>query len=85
MKLLYFAWVRQRVGVSEETIDLPAGITTVQQLIAWLIARGSNYAEAFKEPKRIRVAVNQDHVGTDHPVTQRDEVAFFPPVTGGRI
>lgn len=84
MKLLYFAWVRQRVGISEENIDLPAGVATVQQLIAWLIARGSNYAEAFKEPKRIRVAVNQDHVGTAHPVNQQDEVAFFPPVTGGR-
>lgn len=85
MKLLYFAWVRQRVGVSEETIDLPPGVATVQHLITWLIARGSNYAEAFKEPKRIRVAVNQDHVGPDHPVTQQDEVAFFPPVTGGCI
>lgn len=83
MTILYFAWVRQKIGRSEEVFDLPAGITTVAELIAHLTARGAGYADAFADPKRVRAAVNQDHVPFDAPVTNKDEVAFFPPVTGG--
>ena len=83
MTLLYFAWVRQKIGRSEETLALPEGVTTVGQLAAWLAARGAGYAEAFADPKRLRAAVNQDHVAFDARVSPDDEVAFFPPVTGG--
>jgi sulfur-carrier protein len=81
--LLYFAWVRQKVGKGEETIEAPPAVRTVEELMAWLRARGPNYADAFSDPARLRVAVNQDHVGFDAPVYTNDEVAFFPPVTGG--
>lgn len=83
MTLLYFAWVRQKIGHSEETIALPDGVATVGDLVGWLAKRGAGYAEAFTDPKRLRAAVNQDHVAFDARVSGDDEVAFFPPVTGG--
>ena len=83
MKLVYFAWVRQLVGKAEETLDLPAGVTSVRALAAHLAARGDGYAQAFADPQRLRAAVNHTHVGFDVAVTDCDEVAFFPPVTGG--
>jgi molybdopterin synthase sulfur carrier subunit len=81
--LLYFAWVRQKVGRSEEAIALPDGVATVADLVAWLGKRGAGYEDAFADPKRLRAAVNQDHVAFDARVSADDEVAFFPPVTGG--
>lgn len=83
MKLLYFAWLREKAGVSEETADVPADVVTVGQLLDWLEARGGGYAEAFADRKVVRVAVNQEYVNLDHAVSAGDEVAFFPPVTGG--
>ena len=83
MTLLYFAWVRQKIGKSEEAFDLPKSIATVGALADYLRSRGHGYAEAFADLKRIRAAVNQDHVEFDAPVARDDEVAFFPPVTGG--
>jgi molybdopterin synthase sulfur carrier subunit len=83
MKILYFAWVREKAGVGEEDIPLPGGVADVNELIQWQKNRGSGYAAAFAAPELIRVAVNQTHVGLDHPLTDGDEVAFFPPVTGG--
>ena len=83
MTLLYFAWVRQKIGRSEEIVELPKDVATVGALVAWLARRGAGYAEAFADPKRLRAAVNQDHVGFDAAVSANDEVAFFPPVTGG--
>jgi molybdopterin synthase sulfur carrier subunit len=83
MKLLYFAWVRQKVGVGEETLAAPAGVATVAALAEHLRARGGGYAEAFADAKRLRAAVNQEHVKFDAAVGPDDEVAFFPPVTGG--
>ena len=83
MNVLYFAWVRQKVGLSEEHLDLPAGVATVRALAGHLARRGGGYAEAFADLKRLRAAVNQEHVPFDAPVTAGDEVAFFPPVTGG--
>ena len=83
MTLLYFAWVRQKIGRSEETIALPDGVATVADLVAHLRARGAGYAEAFADPGRLRAAVNQEHAGFDAAVGADDEVAFFPPVTGG--
>jgi len=83
MKLRYFAWLRSKTGVGGEDIALPEGIADVEGLVAWLTARGPGYAEAFRERSAVRVAVNHDYVGFDHPVADGDEVAFFPPVTGG--
>jgi molybdopterin synthase sulfur carrier subunit len=83
VKVLYFAWLRQKIGRGEEAVDLPAGVTTVGGLAAWLAARGGGYAEAFSDMKRVRAAVNQEHSDLQASVKAGDEVAFFPPVTGG--
>lgn len=83
MKLLYFAWLRQRIGVAEEEPEVPAEVRDVAALLQWLQRRGPNYAEALRDLSIIRVAVNQDYVGADHPLHRGDEVALFPPVTGG--
>jgi molybdopterin synthase sulfur carrier subunit len=81
--LLYFAWLRQKIGKSEERLALPAGVATVADLIAHLKMQGANYADAFVDETRIRVAVNQKHSRFDALVAANDEIAFFPPVTGG--
>ena len=83
MKLLYFAWVRQKIGHSEETVAPPVTVRTAGDLVAWLVTRGAGYADAFADLKRVRVAINQDHASFAAPVGANDEIAFFPPVTGG--
>jgi sulfur-carrier protein len=83
MKLLYFAWLRSKIGVAEETVDPPGTVATVAALIDWLKARGPNYAEVLKNPKLVRVAVNREYVALDHKIKPGDEIALFPPVTGG--
>ena len=83
MKILYFAWLRARIGHAEEDLDLPPQVRDVAGLLSWLQGRGGNYAEALHNPAVVRVAVNQDYVGPGHPVKEGDEVAIFPPVTGG--
>jgi molybdopterin synthase sulfur carrier subunit len=81
--VLYFAWLRERVGRSEETVDLPADVRSVGALIAWLAGRDPAHATALAEANKIRCAVNQEFAGPDTPLKPGDEVAFFPPVTGG--
>ena len=83
MKLLYFAWLRARIGQAEEELALPAEVRDVAGLLEWLRGRGGGYAEALRDLSVIRVAVNQDYVGRDHPIRAGDEVALFPPMTGG--
>jgi molybdopterin synthase sulfur carrier subunit len=83
MKLLYFAWLRTKIGTAEETIDPPGEVATVAALIEWLKRRGPGFADALKEPRLVRVAINREYVGLDHKVKPDDEIAFFPPVTGG--
>lgn len=83
MKLLYFAWVRERVGVSSETVTLPPGLVTIADLVAWLSTRGPEYAEAFARPEVVRAAINRTHVKPDAAIAGAREIAFFPPVTGG--
>ena len=83
MKLLYFAWLRARIGCAEEEIELPREVRNVTALLDWLKARGGRYAEALRDPSVVRVAVNQEYVGREHPLREGDEVAIFPPVTGG--
>lgn len=83
MRLLYFASVRERAGVAEEIVMPPGDVVDVASLIAWLRRRGGTAADALADLGCIRVAVNQDVASFDHPVAPSDEVAFFPPVTGG--
>jgi molybdopterin synthase sulfur carrier subunit len=83
MKLLYFAWLREKAGVFQEDVTPPDSVATVADLIEWQIGRGGGHAEAFADEAMVRVAVNQEYVGLDHAVAAGDEVAFFPPVTGG--
>lgn len=82
-KLRYFAWVRERIGTREEEIELPAHVRTAGDLLGWLKDRGDGYAEALREPKAIRVAVNEEHVQHDEPIAGAREIALFPPMTGG--
>ena len=83
MKLVYFAWVRERVGLAQEDVDLPPGLATAGDVIAHLVSRGENYAHAFETAKSIRVAIDKMHVKHDAPVAGAREIAFFPPMTGG--
>ena len=83
VRLLYFAWLRARIGVTAEELALPAEVGDVAGLLDWLRQRGPRYTEALRDLSVVRVAVNQDYVGRDHPVRAGDEVALFPPVTGG--
>ena len=83
MKVKYFAWVRERIGKAEEIVEPPASVATVSDLIAWLTARGDEYAHAFDKPKVIRAAIDQAHVKADAMIAGAREVAFFPPMTGG--
>jgi len=83
VKILYFAWVRERTGKAEEIVDLPAGVSTVADVVAWLKARGPEYAEAFAPPGVVRAALDQTHVPLTASIAGAREIAFFPPVTGG--
>jgi len=83
VRLLYFAWLRARIGQAEEELPLPTEVRDVAGLLEWLRRRGGGYAEALRDLSVVRVAVNQDYVGRDHPIRDGDEVALFPPVTGG--
>ncbi len=83
MKILYFAWLREKIGLSEESVEVPASVQTVADLLAWLEDRGDAYRQALSEKGVVRVAVDQEHVELDHPLTGHEEVALFPPVTGG--
>jgi molybdopterin synthase sulfur carrier subunit len=82
-RLIYFAWVRERIGKQDEEIELPDEIKTVKDLLAFLRARGEGYETALQYPEVIRVAINQEHVGHDAPVAGAREIALFPPMTGG--
>jgi len=83
VKLLYFAWVRERIGKLEEEIELPAAVKTVGDLVDWLTRRGEQYAHAFENPKVIRAAIDHAHVKADTAIAGAREIAFFPPMTGG--
>jgi molybdopterin synthase sulfur carrier subunit len=83
MKVKYFAWVRERIGKDEETLDPPTEVRTVGELIGWLSGRGEGYAYAFEKPQVIRAAIDQSHVKLEAPLAGAREVALFPPMTGG--
>ena len=83
MRILYFAWLREKVGCSEETLSLPRDIGTVGALIEWLQGLDARHASAFAEPKLVRCAVDQDFAVAETSIAGATEIAFFPPVTGG--
>lgn len=83
MQLLYFGWVRGKIGVDRETVEPPEGVDDVGALIAWLSKRGGGYAEAFGDLSVVRVAVNHELADLDQPISRGDEIAMFPPMTGG--
>ncbi|MDE8350184.1 MAG: molybdopterin converting factor subunit 1 [Acidocella sp.] len=83
MKLLYFAWLREKIGHSEEDVILPANLVSVADLVAWLSGRGPGYREAFAQAKLVRCAIDQDFAQADASIAGAKEIAFFPPVTGG--
>jgi len=82
-KLVYFAWVRERIGKPEEEVSLPASIETVADLLGWLKGRGEGYENALLSPEAIRVAIDREHVGHGAAIAGAREIALFPPMTGG--
>jgi molybdopterin synthase sulfur carrier subunit len=83
MRLLYFAWVKEKAGIAAEDIDPPADVATIAELIDWLKARGPEFENAFARSEVIRAAIDRTHVRHDAPIRGAREIAFFPPVTGG--
>ena len=83
MRVVYFAWVREHIGAAREDIDLPGDVATVGDLVAHLRDLSAGHDRALSNMKVVRVAVNREHSGLDTIVSNGDEVAFFPPVTGG--
>jgi molybdopterin synthase sulfur carrier subunit len=83
MRLLYFAWVKEKAGVAAEDVELPAGVATIAELIVWLKARGPEFENAFARSEVIRAAIDKTHVRHDAKIEGAREIAFFPPVTGG--
>jgi molybdopterin synthase sulfur carrier subunit len=83
VKVLYFAWLRERVGRAEEEIEPPPGVATVADLVGWLAGRGEDYAHAFANPRIVRAAIDRAHVKPDATIAGAREIAFFPPMTGG--
>jgi molybdopterin synthase sulfur carrier subunit len=83
MKLVYFAWVRERIGKAEEEVAVPETIATIAELAAWLAGRGEEYAHAFENPGVVRAAIDRRHVKPGASIEGAREIAFFPPMTGG--
>ena len=82
MKVMYFAWLREKTAISSEEVD-GAGLATVSDLVEVLRAKGDRHAAAFEDVSAVKVAVNQKVVDFDAPLAGAREVAFFPPMTGG--
>ncbi|MBC3941017.1 molybdopterin converting factor subunit 1 [Sphingomonas albertensis] len=83
IRMVYFAWVRERIGTGEETVEPPASVATVADLVDWLAEISVGHAEAFENRARLRAAVDQEFVPLDTPIGRAQEIAIFPPVTGG--
>ena len=83
VKLVYFAWVRERIGLPDEEVDLPSSVASARDLLLWLKDRGENYEHALQFPEVIRVAVDHEHVEHDEAIGSAREIALFPPMTGG--
>ncbi len=83
VRLVYFAWIRERIGRTEEEVDPPRNVATVADLVRWLKERGEEYAYAFENEGVVRAAIDRRHVKPEVPIAGAREIAFFPPMTGG--
>lgn len=83
MKIQYFAWLKDKLGIGEEEVTIPEDVTDVGQLINWISTRSPRYTDAFEFVEVIKVVVNRKNAGNDHPIKQDDEVIFIPPIAGG--
>jgi len=83
MKILYFAWMREHTGCSTEEIRLPENVANISELAAYLRGRSAGHEAALRNLKTVRVAINRKYANLESPITDSDEIAFFPPVTGG--
>lgn len=83
VNMMYFAWVRERIGTNQEQLNVPDSVTTGQQLLDWMAGLGDDYARALEHPEIIRIAVNQRHIDNGAPLGDASEIALFPPMTGG--
>jgi len=83
MVVKYFSWIKEHIGKGEEVIDLPADITTIKELISYLEKLNDNYRSAFEKKNLIKIAINKSYSSLDDKIDNNDEIAFFPPVTGG--
>lgn len=83
MRLLYFAWVKEKTGIAAEDVSVPGNVSTVAELMTWLKTRGPQFAHAFERSEVIRAAIDQSHARPDAKIAGAREIAFFPPVTGG--
>lgn len=83
LTILYFAWLRERAGRSEEQLTPPETVRTIAELITWLSQRSPGHAAAFAHITTIRCAINQEFADLTATIKPGDEIAFFPPVTGG--
>ncbi|VAW02021.1 hypothetical protein MNBD_ALPHA04-180 [hydrothermal vent metagenome] len=83
LNIIYFAWVKERLGRGEETLEIPANVSTVGELITHLAMQNGDYASAFADPKKLRFALDQNFMQADAPLGEAKELAIFPPVTGG--
>ena len=84
MKILYFAWVRDKIGLDSEEFDLPSETVTAGEFIKWFKTRGDTYAEVIGASDTVKMAINQEYAGPENAISNEDEVALFPPVTGGK-
>lgn len=83
VNLVYFSWVRERIGKGEETLELPADVVTIADLLAYLKTLGAEYEAALEHENVIRAAIDREHVTHGEPVAGAREIALFPPMTGG--
>lgn len=83
LKLVYFAWVRERIGLAEETVSLPQTVETIADLVRWLKTRDEGYEAAFENEDVVRAAIDHMHVKPHASIAGAGEIAFFPPMTGG--
>ncbi|EJF90687.1 molybdopterin converting factor subunit 1 [Bartonella tamiae] len=83
IRLRYFAWIRERIGYDHEDLSVPETVQTVHELLNYLAHLGENYACALSSSETIYIALNQEQVGYDHAIKDNDEIAIFPPMTGG--
>ena len=83
MQIKYFSWIKEHIGKSEEEINLPHNVSTIEELMFYLEKLNDKYKRAFEKKDLIKIAINKSYSSIDDKINNNDEIAFFPPVTGG--